>query len=48
MTPDDRWRVTHMVEAAEQALGFVRGRDRADLQIAFLHSRSAKLENGIA
>ena len=31
MTPDDRWRVTHMVEAAEQALGFIRGRDRVDL-----------------
>lgn len=31
MTPDDRWRLTHMVEAAEQALGFVEGRDRVDL-----------------
>ena len=31
MTPDDRWRVTHMVEAAEQALGFVQGRERAEL-----------------
>ena len=31
MQPDDRWRITHMVEAAEQALAFVQGRDRADL-----------------
>ena len=31
MTPDDRWRLLHMVEAAEQALGFVQGRDRLDL-----------------
>jgi uncharacterized protein with HEPN domain len=31
MSPDDRWRVSHMVEAAEQALVFVQGRQRADL-----------------
>jgi uncharacterized protein with HEPN domain len=31
MSPDDRWRVQHMVEAAEAALRFVRGRKRADL-----------------
>lgn len=31
MSPDDRWRVQHMIEAAEQALSFVQGRDRADL-----------------
>ncbi len=31
MSPDDRWRVRHMVDAAEQALAFVRGRQRADL-----------------
>ncbi|MBL8471888.1 MAG: DUF86 domain-containing protein [Rhodocyclaceae bacterium] len=31
MSPDDRWRLTHMIEAAEQALEFVAGRDLADL-----------------
>jgi uncharacterized protein with HEPN domain len=31
MSPDDRVRVAHMVEAAEQALAFVAGRERADL-----------------
>ena len=31
MSPDDRWRVRHMVDAAEQALAFVRGRNRAEL-----------------
>lgn len=32
MSPHDRWRVHHMIEAAEQALDFVRGRNRADLE----------------
>ncbi|MBK7665766.1 MAG: DUF86 domain-containing protein [Sterolibacteriaceae bacterium] len=31
MSPDDRWRVQHMIEAAEQALSFVRDRNREDL-----------------
>jgi uncharacterized protein with HEPN domain len=31
MSPDDQWRINHMVEAAEQALAFVAGRDRSDL-----------------
>jgi hypothetical protein len=31
MSPDDRWRIAHMIEAAEQALAFVVGRQRADL-----------------
>ena len=31
MSPDDRIRLRHMAEAAEQALAFVRGRQRADL-----------------
>ncbi len=31
MSPDDRWRVRHMIEAAEQALAFTRGRQREDL-----------------
>jgi len=31
MSPDDRWRVRHMIEAAEQAMAFIQGRDRADL-----------------
>ena len=31
MSPDDRWRIEHMIEAAEQALEFARGRDRSDL-----------------
>ncbi|MCX8016669.1 MAG: DUF86 domain-containing protein [Rhodocyclaceae bacterium] len=32
MSPDDRWRILHMIEAAEQALDFVRERKRADLE----------------
>jgi uncharacterized protein with HEPN domain len=31
MSPDDRWRIHHMIDAAEQALAFVQGRNRADL-----------------
>ena len=31
MRPDDRVRILHMIEAAEAALGFVAGRERADL-----------------
>lgn len=31
MSPDDRWRIRHMIEAGEQALVFVQGRNRADL-----------------
>lgn len=31
MSPDDRWRIGHMIEAAEDALTFVQGRQRADL-----------------
>ena len=31
MQPDDRWRISHMVDAAEQALAFVQGRDKSDL-----------------
>lgn len=31
MSPDDRWRISHMIEAAEQALSFVSGRCREDL-----------------
>lgn len=31
MSPDDRWRIQHMIEAAEQALAFIEGRERADL-----------------
>lgn len=31
MSPDDRWRIAHMIEAAEQAMAFVAGRSRADL-----------------
>lgn len=31
MSPDDRWRICHMIEASEQALAFVAGRERADL-----------------
>ena len=31
MSPDDRWRIHHMIEAAEHALAFIRGRNRADL-----------------
>lgn len=33
MSPDDGWRVRHMVDAAEQALAFVHGRQRTDLEI---------------
>lgn len=32
MSPDDRWRVLHMIEAAEQALAFVHERKRTDLE----------------
>ena len=32
MSPNDRWRVSHMRDAAEQALAFVQGRRRADLE----------------
>ena len=31
MSPDDRVRLLHMVEAAESAQGFIKGRDRTDL-----------------
>lgn len=31
MSPDDRWRLLHIVEAIEQAQAFVEGRQRADL-----------------
>jgi uncharacterized protein with HEPN domain len=31
LSPDDQWRIGHMVEAAEQALIFAAGRDRSDL-----------------
>jgi uncharacterized protein with HEPN domain len=31
MSPDDLWRVSHMIDAAEQALAFVQGRARSDL-----------------
>ena len=31
MPPEDRVRVLHMIEAAETALNFVSGRQRADL-----------------
>jgi uncharacterized protein with HEPN domain len=31
MSPDDRWRIGHMIEAAEQALDFLQGRQRSDL-----------------
>jgi uncharacterized protein with HEPN domain len=31
MSPDDRWRIGHMIEAAEQGLAFANGRTRADL-----------------
>ena len=31
MSPTDRWRVQHMIEAAEQARQFAAGRTRADL-----------------
>ena len=32
MTPDDRWRVQHMIEAATQALDFVRGHTRSSFE----------------
>jgi len=32
MSPDDRWRVGHMIDAASQALAFVEGRKREDLE----------------
>ena len=32
MSPDDRWRVGHMIDAASQALSFVEGRKREDLE----------------
>jgi uncharacterized protein with HEPN domain len=31
MSPDDRWRIGHMIEAAEQAMAFVHERRREDL-----------------
>ncbi|MCM8594945.1 DUF86 domain-containing protein [Accumulibacter sp.] len=31
MSPDDRWRVRHRIEAAEQAPAFVAGRERSAL-----------------
>ncbi|HRF06976.1 hypothetical protein [Accumulibacter sp.] len=31
MSPDDLWRIRHMIDAAEQALAFVQRRERADL-----------------
>ncbi|EXI79562.1 MAG: hypothetical protein AW10_02295 [Candidatus Accumulibacter appositus] len=31
MSPDDRWRLQHMIEAAESAQNFIAGRQRADL-----------------
>lgn len=31
MSPDDQWRISHMVEAADQAIAFVAGRDRSDI-----------------
>ena len=31
MSPDDRWRLSHRVEAIESAQQFIRGRSRADL-----------------
>ncbi len=31
MSPDDRWRICHMVDAAEQGLTFVQGRNKTDL-----------------
>jgi uncharacterized protein with HEPN domain len=31
MSPDDGWRIAHMIEAGEQALTFIAGRRRADL-----------------
>jgi uncharacterized protein with HEPN domain len=47
MSPDDRWRLSHMVEAAEQALAFVRGRRREDLdhdaQLAMALTRAVEI-----
>jgi uncharacterized protein with HEPN domain len=31
MSPDDRWRIRHMIEAADQAVAFLQGRQRGDL-----------------
>lgn len=31
MSPDDRWRIGHMIEAAGQAVAFLQGRQRSDL-----------------
>ena len=31
MTPADRWRLQHMADAAELAVGFIAGRAKADL-----------------
>jgi uncharacterized protein with HEPN domain len=31
MSPDDRWRIGHMIEAAQDARAFVQGRQRTDL-----------------
>jgi hypothetical protein len=28
MSPDDRWRTGHMIEAAQQAMEFLQGRQR--------------------
>lgn len=39
MSPDDRWRVGHMIEAAEDALAFVADRRAEDL----LHDRMFRL-----
>jgi len=44
MSPDDRWRLRHMTDAAEQALAFVQGRKRADLDTdAMLRLRPAPI-----
>jgi uncharacterized protein with HEPN domain len=32
MTPADRWRLQHMADAAELAIGFIAGRSPADLR----------------
>ncbi len=32
MSPADRWRIKHMIEAAQQALSFVENRRRDDLE----------------
>jgi len=31
MSPDDRWRVQHMIDSCEQALAFAQGKTRSDL-----------------